>query len=64
MKELPEYMLQERGDRPTGPDDIMVKIFETIHKAALDAGRVSITEPRSPMIDVSDWQVEVQVAKD
>lgn len=64
MKELPEYMLQERGDRPTGPDDIMVKIFETIHKVALDAGRVSITEPRSPMIDVSDWQVEVQVAKD
>ena len=61
---LPKYMLQEKGERPMGPDDIMVKVFETIHKAALDAGRVSITEPRSPMIDVSDWNVEVQVVKD
>ena len=25
------------------------------HKAALDAGRVVIAEPRSPMLDVSDW---------
>ena len=31
------------------------KVFETIHKAALDAGRVVIAEPRSPMLDVSDW---------
>ncbi len=58
------YMLQEKGQRPTGPDDIMVKVFETIHKAALDAGRVVIAEPRSPMLDVSDWDVEVQVVKD
>ena len=64
MNELPEYMLQEKGQRPTGPDDIMVKVFETIHKAALDAGRVVIAEPRSPMLDVSDWDVEVQVVKD
>ena len=54
---------------------LMVKVFETIHKAALDAGRVVIAEPRSPMLDVSDWprspmldvsdwDVEVQVVKD
>jgi len=64
MKEIPGYMFQEKGDRPTGPDGIMVKVFETIHKAALDAGRAVIAEPRSPMLDVSDWDVEVQVVKD
>lgn len=35
-----EYMLQEKGERPTEGDSIMAKVVETIHKAAADAGRV------------------------
>jgi len=64
VTELREHMLREKGERPTGPDNIIVKAFEAIYKAALDAGTVEITEPKSPMLDVSDWDVEIQLVKD
>ncbi len=37
---MPEYMLQEKGERPTEGDSIMVNVVEAIHKAAAGAGRV------------------------
>ena len=45
---LPEHMLKENGERPTGRDSIMANVVKAIHKAAADAGRFTI-----PYIEVT-----------
>lgn len=45
---LPEHMLKENGERPTGRDSIMANVVKAIIKAAADAGRFTI-----PYIEVT-----------
>ncbi len=40
---LPEHMLKENGERPTGRDSIMANVVKAIAKAAADAGRIEVT---------------------